>query len=54
MIAGDEEAINGLVGRAKTSGRLDDADPEIQKNRQDVYKQETLPVAEYYAQKGLV
>jgi adenylate kinase len=43
-----EELITRLIGRAKTSGRLDDADPEIQKNRQEVYRNETLPVADYY------
>ena len=46
----EEELINRLVGRAKTSGRLDDADPVVQKKRQDVYKKETLPVAAYYSQ----
>lgn len=45
----EEELITRLVGRARTSGRLDDADPEIQRNRQQVYKNETLPVADYYA-----
>jgi adenylate kinase len=44
----EEELIKRLVNRAKTSGRLDDADPEIQKKRQQVYKNETLPVAAYY------
>jgi adenylate kinase len=43
-----EELIERLISRAKTSGRLDDADPEIQKRRQEVYKNETLPVADYY------
>ena len=44
----EEELINRLVNRGKTSGRSDDADPEIQRKRQDVYKNETLPVAGYY------
>jgi adenylate kinase len=48
LMVNEEELINRLVGRAKTSGRLDDADPEIQRNRQQVYKNETLPVAGYY------
>jgi adenylate kinase len=43
-----QELIARLIGRAKTSGRLDDADPEIQQKRQDVYRNETLPVAGYY------
>lgn len=50
----EEELITRLVGRAQTSGRLDDADPEIQKKRQEVYKNETLPVAGYYNQFGKV
>jgi adenylate kinase len=50
LMVNEEELINRLVGRAKTSGRLDDADPEIQRNRQAVYKNETLPVAGYYQQ----
>ncbi len=45
-----EELIKRLIGRAETSGRLDDANPEIQRNRQEVYKNETLPVADYYQQ----
>ncbi len=45
-----EELIQRLIGRAKSSGRLDDADPEVQRNRQKVYQNETLPVADYYAQ----
>ncbi len=44
----EEELINRLVKRAQTSGRMDDADPEVQRARQEVYKKETLPVAEYY------
>ncbi|MES2774374.1 MAG: adenylate kinase [Bacteroidota bacterium] len=44
----EEELISRLIHRAETSGRTDDADPEIQRRRQQVYKNETLPVAEYY------
>lgn len=50
----EDELIKRLVGRAETSGRLDDADPMIQRKRQDVYKNETLPVAGYYDQFGKV
>jgi adenylate kinase len=50
----EEELISRLIGRAKTSGRLDDADPAIQKKRQDVYRNETLPVAAHYDKAGLV
>ncbi|HSC53876.1 MAG TPA: adenylate kinase [Phnomibacter sp.] len=48
LMVNEDELITRLVGRAKTSGRLDDADPEIQRRRQEVYKNETLPVAGYY------
>lgn len=48
LMVNEEELISRLVGRAKTSGRLDDADPEVQRKRQEVYKNETLPVAGYY------
>jgi len=44
----EEELIKRLVNRALTSGRSDDANPEVQKKRQEVYKNETLPVAAYY------
>ena len=45
----EDELITRLVHRAKTSGRTDDADENIQRKRQEVYKNETLPVAVYYA-----
>jgi adenylate kinase len=48
LVVNEEELIKRLVGRGQTSGRLDDADPEIQRKRQDVYRNETLPVASYY------
>lgn len=44
----EEELIKRLVHRGKTSGRTDDADENIQRKRQDVYKNETLPVAAHY------
>ena len=44
----DEELITRLVHRAKTSGRTDDADESIQRKRQEVYRNETLPVAGHY------
>lgn len=44
----EEELIKRLILRGKTSGRSDDTDEKIQRNRQEVYKNETLPVAAYY------
>lgn len=45
----EEELIKRLLHRGKTSDRSDDADENILRNRQAVYKKETLPVADYYA-----
>ena len=50
----EEELVARMINRAKTSGRTDDADPEIQKRRIAVYKNETLAVASYYDQFGKV
>lgn len=48
----EEELIKRLILRGKTSGRSDDSDEDIQRNRQAVYKRETLPVADYYKKEG--
>ena len=45
----EEELIRRLVHRGKTSERSDDSDEAVQRKRQEVYKNETLPVAAYYA-----
>ncbi len=44
----DEELINRLLERGKTSGRTDDQDHTKIATRLNVYKGETLPVANYY------
>lgn len=44
----EEELIARLLNRAKTSGRADDADENIIKNRIAVYNRETSPVADFY------
>jgi adenylate kinase len=48
----DEELVKRLLERGKTSGRKDDADENIIRNRIEVYKSETTPVFDYYASKG--
>ena len=45
----EEELIRRLVHRGKTSERTDDTDEAVQRKRQEVYKNETLPVAGYYS-----
>lgn len=48
----EEEIVNRILLRGKTSGRPDDNDPEIVRNRILVYEEETAPVYEYYAESG--
>jgi adenylate kinase len=49
---GEEELIKRLLNRASTSGRADDADETIVRNRISVYNRETAPVASYYQSCG--
>ena len=48
----DEEIVKRILNRGKTSGRSDDNDESIIRNRIDVYKSETTPVFDYYAKSG--
>ncbi len=50
----DEELISRMLNRAKTSGRADDADENIQRNRLEIYKRDTLPVAAHYSKQDKV
>lgn len=45
----DEVLVKRLLGRGKTSGRADDADESIIRNRIKVYHKETAVLAKYYA-----
>lgn len=45
----EDELVNRLLERGKTSGRPDDQDEAIIRNRFNVYQKETAPLAEYYA-----
>ncbi len=45
----DEEIVRRIKGRAAISGRADDANESIIRNRIEVYKSETAPVFDYYA-----
>lgn len=44
----DEEIVKRLLLRGETSGRADDADESIIRNRIQVYKDETSPVYAFY------
>jgi len=48
----DDEIVERLLNRGKTSGRTDDSDETIIRNRIQVYKNETAPVFEYYTRQG--
>ena len=50
----EDELIARMINRAKTSGRADDADEQVQRKRLDVYLRDTLPVAGYYKPFGKV
>lgn len=44
----ETEIVSRILERGKTSGRTDDLDEKIIKNRIDVYQSETRPVFDYY------
>ncbi len=46
----DTEIVERIKKRGVTSGRTDDTNEAIVRNRIDVYKSETTPVYDYYAQ----
>jgi len=45
----DDEIVERLLNRGKTSGRADDTNEAIIRNRLDIYKSETSPVFDYYS-----
>jgi adenylate kinase len=49
----EEEIIGRLLNRGKTSGRSDDANEDVIKNRIEIYKKETAPVYSYYDERNL-
>lgn len=48
----EDELVKRLVKRGETSGRSDDTNEEVIRKRFSVYKNETEPVAAYYAAQG--
>src|ERR1700744_6434673 len=46
----DENLVRRLIHRGTISGRSDDADETIIRNRLKVYNEQTSPLAEYYRQ----
>ncbi len=52
LVVDDEELEKRLLERGKTSGRPDDANPEIIRKRIHEYNSKTTPVAEFYKQQN--
>ncbi len=48
----ERELVNRLLERGKSSGRPDDANEEVIKNRLQVYQRDTAVVADYYNAQG--
>ena len=53
LTVNDDEIVNRLLERGKTSGRADDANEQVIRERISVYKSETAPVFNYYKAKDL-
>jgi adenylate kinase len=49
LVVDDEELYKRILERGKTSGRADDQNPELVKQRITEYNNKTKPVADYYA-----
>jgi adenylate kinase len=48
----EDELFNRLMKRGQISGRSDDQDPAIIRNRISVYNQKTTPLIDYYSKLG--
>ena len=53
LSANTDELIERLIKRGEESGRNDDT-PEIIRNRQKIYWEQTAPLLEYYGEKGIL
>lgn len=53
LMVDDDELVARLTERAKTSGRVDDSEQVI-RERQEIYNKETHPLAQTYAERGLL
>lgn len=53
LIVDEEELVQRLLERARTSGRSDDTE-EVIRERQEIYRRETAPLCEIYTERGLL
>lgn len=52
LLVSEEELVKRLLGRGATSGRTDDQDENIIRNRVVEYRNKTAPVADFYRAQG--
>jgi adenylate kinase len=52
LVVNEEEIVDRLLERGKTSGRADDNDEQVIRKRFAIFKEETSPVYDYYDQKN--
>jgi adenylate kinase len=52
LVVDEDEIVKRLQKRALVSGRPDDADENVIRNRFQVYRDQTTPVYDYYARDG--
>lgn len=50
----EDEAMRRIQGRAVAEGRADDAREEVIRKRMGIYREKTSPVADAYAERGLL
>lgn len=53
LTADTDEVVERLLGRAQEQGRTDDTEPVIRR-RLEVYEEQTAPLVELYAERGLL
>ena len=53
LTADHDEVVRRLLARAEIEGRADDTE-EVMRHRQDVYEEQTAPLIEVYAERGLL
>lgn len=54
LVADPDVVVSRILLRAKDSGRSDDADESVIRNRLDIYARETAPLIEVYGGRGLL
>jgi adenylate kinase len=53
LLANEDELVDRLIKRGEESGRTDDT-PEVIRNRQQIYWEQTAPLLDFYRKKNLL